>query len=89
MQSICVYCIATSLACLLCAVNLHCIDTDNCTSLYMVFGKDNTRSIQKVHRLFNSVLQVKCTWSEVSPELGFHCRRIVDLGLSASRLPFS
>ena len=58
-----------------------------------------TRGIQKVCRptqlttiyadrilwLYNSLLQLKCTWSSISPNLWFHCRRIV-LGLPASYL---
>ena len=32
----------------------------------------------------HSFLQLKCTWSRVSLEFGFHCRRIVDLALLVS-----
>jgi len=34
-----------------------------------------------------SFLQLKCTWSSVSPKLGLRCRRIVDLALPTSNLP--
>jgi len=34
----------------------------------------------------HSLLQLKCTWSRVSPMFGFRCR-IVDLALSVSHLP--
>jgi len=33
------------------------------------------------------LLQLKCTWSSISPKLWFRCRRIVVLGLPASYLP--
>jgi len=36
----------------------------------------------------DSFLQLKCNWPGVSPKLGFRCRRIVDLALSASHMPF-
>jgi len=32
-------------------------------------------------------MQLICPWFGVSPKLGFHCRRIVDLALSACHLP--
>ena len=32
----------------------------------------------------HSYMQVKCTWCSICLKLGFHCRRIVDLALSAS-----
>jgi len=35
---------------------------------------------------YSSFLQLKCTWSGISPKLGFHCRRI-GLALSANRVP--
>ena len=63
---------------------------------------NTTRAIQKVHRLTHlatrythiifchfskhSHLQLKCTWSSVSPKLWFRCRRIIVLGLPASHL---
>jgi len=31
-------------------------------------------------------LQLKCTWSSVCRKLGFHCRGIINLGLSAGNL---
>jgi len=34
----------------------------------------------------HNLLQLKRTWSRVSPTLCFHCRRIVDLALPASHL---
>ena len=62
-----------------------------------------TRGVQKVRRptqlttgyahhilsLFiqHRPLQLKCTWSSISPSLWYRCRRIVVLGLPASHLP--
>jgi len=33
-----------------------------------------------------SSLKLKCIWPSVFPKLGFHCRRILDLGPSVSHL---
>jgi len=36
---------------------------------------------------YHRLQQVKCTWSNISPKLRFHCRTIVDLVVSARHLP--
>jgi len=37
----------------------------------------------------HSSLQLKCSWSGISPLLGLHCRRIANLALLVSHLPFT
>ena len=45
-----------------------------------------TRYAHHMLSLFNRHMQLKCTWSSVSPTLWYRCRRIVVSGLAASHL---
>jgi len=47
-----------------------------------------TRYVRHILSLFwHRFLQLKCTWSGISPKLGFHSRRTDDLSPSGSHLP--
>jgi len=84
---------------------LRCILCRNASTVisdvHISFFWCRTRGVRKVPRLTqlitryvvifqHSFLQLNCTWSGISPKLGFRCRRIiVDLAFAASHLSFA
>ena len=61
-------------------------------SLYFTMGRLSDTVSHKIYTSYfvtfrHSLLQVKCSWSGVFLQLGFCCKIIVDLALSASHFP--